>query len=232
MDKKNRNAESFFIGPVGIAAWKNGKKMFEEYRGRVISVPDGKYEATIVDARFEFGRRTRPFHVLSFELPDKSIIKKAIAFDSSEGVASVMYELSLMGIQLDNPVDIEKAYDKVRSKKQMCIISIKTSGLIRHVVIESYSIRPLDVPLIQTVIVPPPENKSVEAQSAIQEEAISDSGKEIDIVVGSVISYEFQGEVKRGTVIELYEDDFELAVESEDGARSIISGGDVKGLIR
>lgn len=237
MRSPGKTIEDFFSNNLGSIIWKNGKKAFSEYWGHIITVPDGTYEAELFDARFEILRRSRPVYIFSFKLPDGSVVEKATSIDSANGVTSLMYELARMNIPISMPSDLADAYDKIRKKKQVCVLSIKTTGIIRNIdIVEMLPEKKMEAstPEIRTVRVEVdglPEKNPIVTEEVVRE-AIGDAPKEVDIVPGSKIKFTLDGEEMAGTVSEVYEDTLEMLVVLDNGgSREVISGEDVTELL-
>lgn len=237
---KKYKATKFFNKRFPFAAWKRGKQIYLEVTHQIVPshILNGKYETTLVNTGFYVPSTGRGLSVFEFQLPDKSYVMKSIGVESSEGIASLMWEMAKFGINIEFPVDLDLAYDQLNKYKPTVIINIYSLGAIRFIdivqcttSIPKEEIKEEIVPekTIEPPIVPEekPEEKAPEPINAIPTINVVDkptASNEVDIMPGHKIIVDLEDKGKTiATVLKTFEEERELAVQLEDGSKLIVS---------
>lgn len=226
---KKKSIEGYFSNTLAISAWRKAKVIFDESNKSIISGPDGRYEAILVDAGFE-SAKARPFSAMVFELPNGVVVKKAIAIDGADGIARLLFDLAKFNIMPKTPVALETAYEEIKDKQFQCVIDVRSTDGVRYVHIESVKgatretapaavVSQPELPFIAPIVPPAPKQPPVEEKT------------EANVKPGDRIMVRDGDKENEAIILTEYPDDYELAVRFFDGRKAIISANDIISLV-
>ncbi len=231
---KSKTPEEFFGSHVGSKVWRKGKMLASELGRQLVNIPDGIHKLTLKTAFMDTSKRGCALQVLIFgdgTEPEKKIIK-ATALHEAESLATALYDLATLGFDIGAPSDLVEAYEKIEQEQISCDVKIETVNGARRISLMNryFNVEKMETDVPAKVI---PELKDlmeepsvVEAPSEPEPEPYippQEPENEVNIRPGQRLVVKILGEHHEVTILRLYEEEREIAVQLADGAKHLIS---------
>lgn len=129
--------KEYFKKGAAQQLWKEGKAKSEESGFSNTDFDDGKYQVQLIDAFSGVSQNGRVQNAFAFQFLNGDYKGKKIykyqGVENPTGIAILLQDFGVMGVEVDEPDDIDEANKKLKKSKPTLEIRVKTNGEYKNI---------------------------------------------------------------------------------------------------